>query len=116
MNQQKINWSFSPEKRRQILHVLTQFQHRNSQLSVNNCPTLQVRADSKSLKMWFENPEHYTRAELGGGSWLLAGTRTEYNCVVGEQELTRETRDGRQQRGDSRTPLSLTSSDLIRLY
>ena len=48
---------------------LIQFQHVNSELSVNNCKTLQVRADNRSLKMWFEKTDRtlHARALAGGG-------------------------------------------------
>ena len=48
---------------------LIHFQHVNSELSVNNCKTLQVRADNRSLKMWFEKTDRtlHARALAGGG-------------------------------------------------
>ena len=91
---------FSPEKN--VLCFSSQFQHISiPQLSVNNCQTLQVRdgagrPDNKSQKMWFENPEYYTRARWLTG-WLVAETRTEYNCVV----LTTRTHQLQQAQGDS---------------
>ena len=102
----------SPEKIFKILNVLIQFQHVNSQLFVNNCKTLQVQTDNKSLKMWFENiyvvsTEHYWLASTEpwwAGCWLRHGLN--WTELRSWELKTHHQNQG--VRGDSRTGLSLT--------
>ena len=92
---------------------LIQFQHVNSQLSVNNCKSLQVQTDNKSLKMWFENiyvvsTEHYWLASTEpwwAGCWLRHGQN--WTELRSWELKTHHQNQG--VRGDSRTRLSLTS-------